>query len=118
MTGGYGSWGSEDYATAALTTNGNTMIAYLPSSRQVTVDMNKISGTQAKCWWYNASDGSAIEIGAYVALGSYQFTPPSNGDWVLVIDDASLNLSPPGSDTYNDTQPPAPPQNLRIKEIN
>ena len=99
MTAGYGSWGNTNYATAALTENGNTMIAYLPSSRQVTVEMSKISGTEAKSWWYNPASGSAIEIGTYATLGSRQFTFPSNGDWVLVIDDASLALPPPGSAT-------------------
>jgi hypothetical protein len=96
MTSGYGFWGNTNYATAALTANGNTMIAYLPSPRQVTVDMSRISGTQAKAWWYNPSDAATTEIGTYATSGSRRFTPPSGGDWVLVIDDASLNLPAPG----------------------
>jgi hypothetical protein len=95
MTAGYGSWGNTDYAAAARTGNGNTVIAYLPSSRQVTVDLSTISGTQAACWWYNPANGSATAAGTYPTSGAHFLTPPSTGDWVLVIDNAALNLPAP-----------------------
>ena len=97
LNAGYGSWGSTDYAAAARTGNGNTVIAYLPSSRTVTIDLTKLSGTQAACWWYNPANGSATSIGTYPTSGAHSFTPPSSGDWVLVIDDAARNLPAPGS---------------------
>jgi hypothetical protein len=28
--------------------------------------------------------------------GKQKFTPPGEGDWVLIVDDASRKLSPPG----------------------
>ena len=110
MTAGYGSWGDSSYVTAALTSNGHTLIAYLTSSRQVTVDMSKISGTQARGWWYKPADGTTTPIGVFATSGSRGFTPPSSGDWVLVVDDASLNLPAPGTQIY----PPAPPTGLKI----
>ena len=104
MVGGYGFldelFNTEDYVTAAITTNGNTMIAYLPSNRRVTIDMSKISGTHANCWWYKPSDGSVIEIGSYMTSHTQQFSPPSSGDWVIVIDDSSLELPAPGQSIY------------------
>jgi hypothetical protein len=100
VVSGYGSWGNDNYVTTALIANNNTLIAYLPSARQVTVDMSYISGVDARSWWYNPSNGEATEIGIFATAGQLDFTPPSNGDWVLVIDDASLELSAPGSDKY------------------
>ncbi len=97
MTSGYGRWCSEEYASAALTSDGSTMIAYLPGKREVTVDMTKISGKNARCWWYEPGTGAATEIGIFPTLDNHSFTPPSDEDWVLVIDDALKNLPPPGS---------------------
>lgn len=87
---------TDDYVTAAITKNGNTMIAYLPSSRKIRIDMSKISGTAANCWWFKPSDGSTLKIGSYQTSGTRWFEPPSKGDWVIVIDNASLNLPAPG----------------------
>ena len=97
ITSGYGTWGLKDYVAGASTSNGNTIIAYLPSNRTVTVDMSIIHGKKAKCWWYNPSSGEAIFIGTYTTSGSRTFTPNSEGDWVLIIDNDSTKLSAPGS---------------------
>ena len=96
VTAGRGTYGSADYVCAARTASGGTLMAYLPSSRAVTVTMTAISGTQANAWWYNPRSGQATLIGTYPTTGSRTYTPAS-GDWVLVVDDASLNLPAPGS---------------------
>jgi hypothetical protein len=97
-------------ATAARTSDGHTVIAYLPDRRQVTMDLSKISGMGARYWWYKPSDGS-VSGGAVIPIsGAHQFTPPANGDWVLVIDDSSLNLPAPGTQDF----PPSSPTGLRI----
>jgi len=90
LTAGYGNWGSSSYVTAALSEDGQTMVAYLPSSRQVTIDMSKISGFEATCSWYNPSNGTTTEIGTYATSGNRNFTPSSSGDWVLVIEGVPL----------------------------
>jgi len=76
MTSGYGSWGNTNYATAALSKDGYTMLAYLPSKRQVTIDMSNISGIKAICNWYNPSSGSFIGIGEFETSGNRNFPPP------------------------------------------
>jgi Protein of unknown function (DUF4038)/Putative collagen-binding domain of a collagenase len=96
ITSGYGTWGSKDHVASAITSDGNTLIAYLPSKRMVTVDMSIIRAAQAKCWWYNPSNGNAIFIGTCMNSRFRSFTPDSDGDWVLVIDNASMKLSAPG----------------------
>src|SRR5208337_3841077 len=95
VTGGIGEELGLDYVSAARTSDGGTVMAYLPSSRTVTVDMSKISGSQAKVWWFNARTGSATASGEFPTNGSREFTPPAEGDWVLVIDDASRKLPAP-----------------------
>jgi hypothetical protein len=97
MTAGYGTWGNPNYATAALTSNGNTMIAYLPTTRQVTINMSKMSGTQSIAYWYDPIKGTTTTIGTYNNSGTHDFTPSGNQDWVLVIDDSALGLNPPGN---------------------
>jgi hypothetical protein len=97
LTEGYGEWGSENYVTAALTSDGATMIAYLPVWQKVIVDMTKITGKIARCWWYNPDSGEATDTGTFPARGMHQFEPPSDGDWILVIDDASRDFPAPGT---------------------
>jgi hypothetical protein len=97
VTSGYGSWGTKNHVSSASTDDGSTIIAYLPSKRTVTADMRKVHGVQARCWWYNPSDGSPKEIGVFPVSGSHKFTPPTDGDWLLVIDNAAAKLSAPGS---------------------
>ena len=99
VTSGYGSgW---TLTTTSRTSDGQTIIAYVPtgSSATLTVDMSKItsSSNQANCWWYNPRDGRATLIGAYANTGSRNFTPPDSNDWALVIDAADAYLAAPGS---------------------
>jgi hypothetical protein len=96
VTSGYGSWGLKDWVTTAITTDGNTLIAYLPSGRKVSVDMSKISGGKAKYWWYDPRTGNKIIIGSYLTKGSRVFIPPDNNDWILILDDASKSFPEPG----------------------
>ena len=86
----------EDYAAAALTAGGGTAIIYFPNDKTVTVAMNQISGTNANVWWFNPRNGNAQSAGTVATSGSHQFTPPTNDDWLLVLDNADLNLLPPG----------------------
>lgn len=97
LISGYGNWGSTDYITAAATSDGNTLIAYLPTNRSLTVDMDKIAGRKSKCWWYNPSNGKAHLIGTFKNSGTRSFIPGSEEDWVLLIDNAQMNFSAPGS---------------------
>jgi Protein of unknown function (DUF4038)/Putative collagen-binding domain of a collagenase len=96
VTSGLGEFQGLDYLAAARTSDGSSVIAYMPSSRTISVDMSKIPGSQAKAWWFDPRKGNATDAGTFPASGSRQFTPPAQGDWVLVLDDASRKLPPPG----------------------
>jgi hypothetical protein len=110
LTAGYQS--GMTYATAARTSDGSTVIAYVPTQRTITIDMTKIGGTSARTWWYNPRTGVATFVGDFSTSGTRSFTLPDANDWILVLDNAALNLPAPGSSTP--TPPPAAPTNLRI----
>ena len=97
VTAGLGEFQGLDYLAAGRTPDGSTVIAYMPTRRTITVDMSKVSGAQARGWWFDPRAGKATAAGAFPTSGTREFTPPAEGDWVLVLDDASLNRLPPGS---------------------
>ena len=96
ITLGLGEFLGDDYLAAGRTADGSTGIAYMPTRRTITVAMNKISGAQVLAWWYDPRTGKATAAGTFPTGGTRELTPPADGDWVLVIDDASRNLPPPG----------------------
>ncbi len=96
ITGGFGTWGHMDYVTAAVDGDRNTIIAYLPSKHTITANLGRVSGKQARCWWFDPASGNTILIGTFITSGYQSFTPASEGDWVLVIDSMSSILPEPG----------------------
>jgi hypothetical protein len=97
VTSGLGEFKGLDYLAAARTSDGSTVIAYMPTSRAISVDMSKITGSQVKAWWFNPRNGGAAAAGIFPASGTHEFTPPGEGDWVLVLDDATRQLPAPGA---------------------
>jgi hypothetical protein len=106
----------ETKATAARATDGSSVIVYLPTRRQVTVDLASVGGAQGHGWWFNPRDATTIDLGTFQNTGSRSFTPPDGNDWVLVIDNASLNFPAPGTGTGGGTGTGAPraPTNVRV----
>ena len=93
---GLGEFNGMDYLAAARTADGGTVMAYLPTSRSVTVEMGKVSGSEAMAWWFNPRTGESSKAGKFPTTGRKQFSPPAEGDWVLVLDDAARNLPASG----------------------
>ena len=88
------------HVLAATASDGSYAFIYTPASRTLTVDLTRISGGQAKAWWYNPRTGQPTEIGTFPTSAKQDFTPPDPGemiDWVLVLDDATKNYPPPGA---------------------
>ena len=98
LTSGYGSSGQSDYATAAYASDGSSIIAYLPTSRTVTISGAQLAGASMIAWWFNPTTGAATQIGTFTTTRIQSFTSPASGDdWVLVLDSATANLPTPGS---------------------
>jgi hypothetical protein len=92
VTSGYGSFGGDDYVTAARTPDGKLAMAYVPSARTITVDLGTLSGP-VTARWYDPTNGTftAIGGGPLASNGSVSLaTPGANvdgaDDWVLVLE--------------------------------
>jgi hypothetical protein len=101
LISGYGTYGTSTYVSSALTSNGNTFIAYIPTGNTTfAVNLSRISGDSSRCWWYNPATSDITLIGKYPNTETnHSFTSP-NGDQVLVIDNSSLALPHIGTITY------------------
>ncbi len=96
VTSGLGEFNGLDYLAAARTSDGGTLIAYMPTSRTIEVDLTKIAGKTAEGWWFNPRTGNATKIGSFATEGTKKFAPPGAGDWALVIDSADKESRAPG----------------------
>jgi hypothetical protein len=67
----------------------------MPTARDVTVDLSKISGSRVKAWWFDPASGDVRSAGVFENRGLRTFSPPAGGDWVLVVDDVAKNLPAP-----------------------
>jgi len=94
ITTGVGTFGSDDYVTAARTPDGNLVIAYVPSARTITVDMGALAAPVMARWYDPASGGFLAISGSLLTnAGALDFTTPGdnadgpgNEDWVLVLE--------------------------------
>lgn len=99
VTSGLGEFNGLDYVAAARASDESTVMAYLPAGHAVTMDMSKVSGSQAKVWWFDPRTGRARGVGLFPTRGFKEFTPPDSNDWVLISDDATKMLSATGLST-------------------
>jgi hypothetical protein len=95
ITAGFGTFGQTNYVTAAYATDGSSIIAYLPSSRAVTVSGSRLAGATMTVYWYNPGTGASTSVGTFATTGTQTFTPPAAGDWVLVVDSPQFGFPPP-----------------------
>jgi hypothetical protein len=95
MVAGYGSIDDDSWAATATRSDRNSILAYIPTPRTVTIDMGRVNGTGADAWWINPATGASQLIGRFVPSGLRDFTTPGPGDWVLIIDNADAALSDP-----------------------
>jgi len=91
LTAGLGS--GQDRAVAALADDRSFAIAYLPTVRNVTLNLARLSGPNVRATWYDPASGSytAVAGSPFPATGSRLFTPTANNsagdaDWVLTLE--------------------------------
>lgn len=103
LTAGFGTYATNavvsanNFATCSRETNGHTVMVYAPTQRAMTIDMTKISGTNALAWWFDPRTGVATNFGPFATAGTRVFTPPTTNDWVLVLDNADQIFPAPGA---------------------
>jgi hypothetical protein len=100
VTAGYGSPGRAkdraskmDFCTVSRTEDGSVVVAYMPTPREVTVNMARLKGPVTGKW-FDPVSGSHVVIqgGPFANAGTRRFAPPrkvndedGDGDWVLVL---------------------------------
>jgi hypothetical protein len=95
LTSGYGTRTNATYVGCARTSDGSTVVAYLPTRSTVAIDMTKVSGSTVLAKWFNPSTAAYTTIGTYPNTGTQNFTPPSSGDWVLLLTGSGAPQLPP-----------------------
>ena len=106
VTAGYGTFSStggvgvNNYVTAASTPDGSLVMAYIPTTQTITMNMSKLSGIST-ARWYDPTSGTFTNIlgSPFSNTGSEKFTPPSanssgDEDWVIVMD-KNVVIAPP-----------------------
>ncbi|HET6148178.1 MAG TPA: DUF4038 domain-containing protein [Polyangia bacterium] len=87
ITAGAGTNGGTDYAVMAKSADGRLAIAYLPTSRAITLNLTGMR-TPITARWYNPSNGAFTAIASPAATAGVQLTPPAAGDWALLLEGA------------------------------
>ncbi|MFP5228925.1 MAG: DUF4038 domain-containing protein [Acidobacteriota bacterium] len=100
VTAGYGTPGHEkdraskmDFCTASRTEDGSVVVAYMPTPREITVNMASLKAP-ATAKWFDPVSGTYVTIpgGPFANASVRKFTPPrkvgeatGDGDWVLLL---------------------------------
>lgn len=90
LTDGYYADGSLEYSTAALAEDGSFAVIYLPTPREITIDMSRFNGSK-QIKWYDPTSNTLTPVVNHPSKGSRIIAPrPKNSageyDWFLVIE--------------------------------
>jgi hypothetical protein len=69
---------------AAQSENGNLFAAYLPGNKAIELDLRHL-GTGLHATWFDPVTGKYTPAATLNPGGTQTFTPPGNGDWVLLL---------------------------------
>lgn len=84
------------YASATRCQNGTYAMVYFPKAEQnIKVDLSCLS-SRVKAWWYDPRNGKAHPAGTHAPELTTFTSPIAGPDWVLVLDDDTLGVLPPG----------------------
>ena len=93
VTGGAGS--GQDRVVAAYTEASSLAILYVPSIRNVRLDLQQMSGPKVAARWYDPANGRFVDVpgSPFAAAGPHIFRPKGANsagleDWVLLLESA------------------------------
>jgi Protein of unknown function (DUF4038)/Putative collagen-binding domain of a collagenase len=76
--------------------DGSYAFVYIISGGAVQIDTAGISGSRINVYWFDPRTGATTRINEINGKpDTLSFSPPSKEDWVLIIDDAERDYSPP-----------------------
>lgn len=76
------------YQMAAMSTERDLMLIYIPTGNKLQVDLTKMKGERVTAHWFNPRDGGKVKINEFSTMEKPEFEPWSKGwgsDFVLVI---------------------------------
>ncbi|NMI00255.1 DUF4038 domain-containing protein [Pseudonocardia sp. K10HN5] len=88
-----------DRIAATVAENGSYLMAYTAAGRPIEVDLDALTGSTARPYWFDPRTGAATELGVLRSAGRAAFPPPDGErgqDWVLVLDDVAAGYGVPG----------------------
>jgi hypothetical protein len=75
---------------------GSYVMGYSTDGRPITIELDQLSGDDARLWWFDPRTGVASTAEVLPSVGTVTRKPPLPQDWVLVADDAARQFPPPG----------------------
>ena len=84
---------------AAASNDGSFAIVYSPRGEPFSIDKSLIEARYIKEIWYDPRYGISYHIHTGDTKGIQTYTPPTSGrgqDWILIIENAELNMAMPG----------------------
>jgi hypothetical protein len=90
--------GASDDAAAARTSDGESILVYVPTARTIGVNPTLMASSAARGWYFDPANGSVTDLGILSTLGNLNFSVP--GRRVLVLDMLQSELPAPGSVPY------------------
>ncbi|WP_428659753.1 DUF4038 domain-containing protein [Runella sp.] len=83
---GRGTYGSDDYGVVSVLPNYRMAMIYLPSSRTIRVNVEKINGSNVRALWISPRTNNRFIGGYFKPQGIRELTPPTlDDDWLLLI---------------------------------
>ena len=104
---GRGAFATNDYAVTARADDGSFALCYLPTKRKITIDLDQLTGERVRAEWFNPRTGETTPIGTFTERSQHPFEPATEGDWVLVLEDARNRVAQPGT-SYLPANPSEP----------
>ena len=78
-----------EYEMAAISQDGDFLMAYLPYGKKTTLNTKKLSASKLTATLFNPRDGYKMVLGEFDNSGTKEITPPSEGrgsDWLVIIE--------------------------------
>ena len=83
---GRGTYGSDDYGVVSVLPNSRMAMIYLPGSRTIKVNVEKIKGSNIRALWISPRTNQRFIGGYFKPQGVRELTPPSlDDDWLLLL---------------------------------
>jgi hypothetical protein len=80
-----------DRAAAAVSQDRSLAVVYIPSKRQVTLDLSRMAGASVTLTWFDPTSGqmspaeeSAMSTGGTLSVEPKEKNAEGSGDWVLI----------------------------------